>query len=137
MNGTPVEIAAHIESLLPNVKCGTLRFWGQWFGRPYDSCHTMLAAKGTADTLIVRFDAEEKLTVVHPEGVCISRSRFRIQSASKVTWEWFYYGRPAKPDNLYREEYTRQGSEIVAISTVDWYTPDLRPCVTCSAVEIA
>jgi len=136
MNETPAEIAAHIESLLPNVKCGTLRFWGQWFGRPYDSCHTVVAAESAADTLIVRFDAEEKLTVVHPAGVSISSSQFRIQSASKVIWEWFYYGRPATPDHLYREEYARQGNEIVATSTVDWYTPDLRPSATCSAVEI-
>jgi hypothetical protein len=32
---------------LPNVKSGTLRIWGDWFGRPHDNIHRITGA--TAD----------------------------------------------------------------------------------------
>ena len=133
---TPTVIAARVNSLLPNVKAGTLRFWGQWFGRPHDNCHRVVGAQATEDTLVIRFDSDERLTVVNPRGAVVTVSQFTIRCADKIIWEWFYCGRPHTPDNLYREEYTKEGTDIRAASTVDWCVPALCPSATFNAVEI-
>jgi hypothetical protein len=35
------KISELIARLLPHVKAGTLRFFGEWFGRPYDNMHAI------------------------------------------------------------------------------------------------
>src|SRR3981081_4554117 len=36
------EIADRIHKAIPHVKKGSLRFWGEWFGRPHDNIHTLV-----------------------------------------------------------------------------------------------
>ena len=36
-----VSIADRISAALPNIKAGSLRIWGEWFGKPYDNFHTI------------------------------------------------------------------------------------------------
>ncbi len=127
-------IAELIQRGLPNVKSGTLRFWGQWFGRPYDNIHTVTGASSSDEVLEVRFDNGETLRVFEPTGAVVGSARFTIGNASRVRWEWNAYGNP--PGRRYFEEYVWQGGEVDARTDVDWYTPVLRPSVTEPAVEI-
>lgn len=131
------QIVACLESLGQTAKRGCIRFWGEWFGRPYDNIHIIVRSHCTMDNvLVVEFDGQETLTVYAPEKFKIDADTFIIESAERVVWEWYCYGRPAKAENLYREEFTRSGDIITGVSNVDWYIPILKPTIEFYAVEI-
>jgi hypothetical protein len=52
----PQEIAKDITEILPHVKRGILRFWGKWFGRPFDNYHWLVACDANDDCLRLRFN---------------------------------------------------------------------------------
>ena len=128
-------IAASINAQ-PDIKSGTLRFWGEWFGRPYDNIHTVARCTAIEDTLVFEFEGGERLTVHCPEGVTISQELFCIKGATRVRWEWFYYGRPHLPGNRYFYDYVKSGSKIIGSTNVDWYKHAFVPSIENNAVEI-
>src|SRR5262245_42487608 len=105
-------VQTRILALLPALKSGTLRIWGDWFGRPYDNHHRLVGAETDDAALILTFDEDECLSVWHPEGAEIDATVFRIQRASRVRWEWFYYGRPQLPQNRFFLEYTLEAGQV-------------------------
>jgi hypothetical protein len=131
-----VDALASAISAEPAVKSGSLRFWGEWFGRPYDNVHRVVRCVAEGDSLVVEFDAGERLTVRSPEGVTANRNAFCIRNATLVRWEWFYHGRPRAPENRYFCEYVRNGLRITASTNVDWYKPVQALSVDENAVEI-
>src|SRR5260370_37575386 len=88
------QIAARLGGSISDVKSGSLRIWGQWFGRPMDNWHTLVGCDAEGDLLRFRFNEGENLLVWAPRDVTIDQARFRIPDAHHVRWEWFYYGRP-------------------------------------------
>ena len=128
-------IAGRINSAVPRL-AGTLRFWGQWFGRPYDNVHDVVGCEIETDRLRIRFGGGEVLSVWAPRSVWVFDRNFSIKNADRVLWEWFYYGRPHLPENRYFESYTRTADGIIAEANADWYTPDLRPSRDHPAVEL-
>jgi hypothetical protein len=130
------EVAKQIRSALPTLKSGTLRFWGQWFGRPFDNLHSVVGCNAQGELLQVFFNEGETLSVWAPRGAAVGENVFRVGDAERVRWEWFYYGRPRIPANLYFEEYVKSAEGVSATTNVDWYTPDLRPDLSHPAVEI-
>jgi len=130
------KIADRICRGLPNIKSGTLRFWGSWFGRPHDNWHQVVACEASDLVLRVRFNEGEVLSVWSPRGGVFDDRTFRIQNAQRVRWEWFYYGRPKIADNLYFEDFSRSGVVVIAETNVDWYVADLQPDGSEAAVEI-
>jgi hypothetical protein len=129
-------IADRINATLPNVKAGSLRMWGEWFGRPHDNFHTMKRCSTAGSTLMLEFDDGEILTVESPEGLEVSSTVFAIRSASAVRWEWFYYGRPHLAGNRYYYQFVRSGSCVEAETNVDWYRPNLSPSANQNAAEL-
>ena len=84
-----------------SLPVGTLRFWGVWFGRPYDNWHTITSAEATNEEILqVTFGEGESLSVWHPLHWSFSKSEFLIRSASRVLWQWHLYGKPKTPENL-------------------------------------
>ena len=130
------KIAERIGHLLPRIKAGTLRFFGEWFGRPYDNMHVIKRAEAKDDCLIVTFDQREMLSVWNPSGFKINEKEFQIDSASRVLWQWYYYGRPQTPQNLYYFDYFFEGNELMAKTNVDFYEPHLQPNPNEVAVKI-
>jgi hypothetical protein len=127
------EYAEHIRSLLPTIKSGSLRIWGQWFGRPYDNVHTISGAKAVDDALVLSFHGGETLTIYKPERSVFDNDVFRVALASRVRWEWYYYGRSRSPENLYYLDY---GSEGQMLDT-NWRLGETsRPTQTAPAVEL-
>jgi hypothetical protein len=118
------------------LKVGSLRFWGEWFGRPYDAWHKIVRCSADGNTLRLEFHDGGKLTVVDPEDLELSATTFAIRNAAAVRWEWFYYGRPQTAENLYFYEYKRSGAKIDATTNVDWYDAKLSPNAVENAVEI-
>lgn len=127
-------IAKLIQDGLPTLKKGTLRFWGQWFGRPHDNFHVITGAVAEGDELEVRFNAGETLRIFDPVKASVGVDQFVIGDASRVRWEWPMYGSPS--GRRYFEQYVRNGDRIDATTDVDWYSPTLRPCADEAAVVI-
>ena len=48
-------IATRLRTAVPHV-CGTLRFWGEWFGGAYDNIHELIGCKVDGDCLRLYFD---------------------------------------------------------------------------------
>lgn len=86
-------------------KGGSLRFFGEWFGRPYDNFHRPVSAQLDGNVLVILFDGSEKCTVYDPFGIVNEPNDFHIERASKVVWEWYNYGREQVPENLCRRVY--------------------------------
>ena len=122
------------------IQLGTLKVYGDWFGRSMDNVHTAVGGelKGVAD-LVLHFDEGERLIVSDPRGCSFElvggQARLRIERASRVRWEWYYYGRPPRPENLFVEEHWISGTDVLASSTADWYEPKFAPSLLEPAVE--
>jgi hypothetical protein len=129
-------ICDEIRRALPHLKCGTLRFWGVWFGRPHDNIHRIVNCESNADVLRLHFVEGERLTIWYPQRYQIDSSIFRVLCAERVLWEWFYYGRPKTQTNLFFYDFVKTGDTVVASSNVNSYTPDLRTDFSMPAAEI-
>ncbi|MCG8408088.1 MAG: hypothetical protein MI923_23055 [Phycisphaerales bacterium] len=129
-------ICDELRLLLPHVKSGCLRFWGEWFGRPMDNQHKIVQCDVHGDTLRIFFDQGETLTVHHPQGYTASALDFWIVDADRVLWEWYNYGEPQIPENLYHKDFVKQDGDVTATTNVDWYSPSLNPSTEERAVEI-
>src|SRR6185437_6630786 len=81
----------------PMLKAGSLRFWGEWFGK-----HKIVSCSAEGNKLLlIEFDDGGTLTVIDPCGPALTATAFAIRDATLVRWEWFYYGRPHTSENLY------------------------------------
>jgi hypothetical protein len=129
-------MAALITAALPNVKHGTLRFWGSWFGRPHDNIHRVIKCAATRDTLRIYFDEGEVLTVLLQIGLSMDKSSLRIDVAERVRWEWFYYGRPKTDENLCLRDFVRSEGRLLVSSDGKRYGQDDATDVSLPAVEI-
>lgn len=100
---------------------GALRFWGDWFGRPSDNNYVVTEAfyDRKADVLVVIFRQNETCTVYNPMGIVNKRNKFYVLDATKIIWEWYYYGREQMPENLCRREYTRLDKDRVVVEYFD------------------
>lgn len=130
------EIAKNINASLTHLKTGTLRFWGEWFGRPYDNIHQVVRCSGEGNLVTLEFKEGETLAIFEPKGLVLEEGIFSIQTAARVRWEWFYYGRPKIEKNRYFEEFVNEGTEIAVTTNVNWYSPEFNPSLTEKAVEI-
>lgn len=129
-------VAQQLNAQLPNVAAGSLRFWGQWFGRPHDNVHRIVSVDAQGELLRVHFHDGETLTVSEPQGLTASANAFKIACVTSVRWEWFYYGRPKTEANRYFIEFLNCGYKISSTTNVDWYTPSDRADVDAAAVEM-
>lgn len=94
---------------------GSLRFWGEWFGRPYDNFHKPVNAKLNSGVLVIQFKDGEKCTIYDPSEIVNEPNDFHIANASKIMWEWYYYGKEHTPENLCRREYANGGAKNHAL----------------------
>ena len=129
-------IADRIREALPRLKRGTLRFWGVWFGRPYDNLHSLVGCESKQELLTMYFNDDEMLNVWVPNGLILEASAFQIRDAERVRWEWFSYGSPKIAANRFFKEFVKTGETVVASTNVNSYTPDLRTNLSLPAVEI-
>jgi hypothetical protein len=128
-------LASQINAV-PKLKAGTLRFWGEWFGRPGDNYHTVVSCRAEGTSLVLDFDGAEILVVRDPDGVQFGADVFLVASASFIRWEWFDYGRPHTLENCYFYEFIREESGIIGSTNFNWYAPRLAPSPIENAVEI-
>lgn len=61
------------------IKSGTLRFFGDWFGRPMDNYHRCMNVSYENDTLKFTFDDNYLLFVENPFEIRIEKQHFSIK----------------------------------------------------------
>jgi hypothetical protein len=131
-------IAEVISLHLPDVKCGSLVVFGDIFSGRIDNVHTVRSAHalGTPERLVIEFDDDEVLEVWDPEDAVVGATELRIDRATKVRWEWFYYGRPKTPENRYFIEHINAGGTVTTTTNVDWAPPSFDASSHRPAVEM-
>jgi hypothetical protein len=118
---------------LDRLRSGSLSFWGNWFGKPYDNNHRIVGATATDDTIVISFDQAETLIIEAPRGWSIDEGRLLVREASRVRWQWFYYGRLPSPDTLQFEEYRWSKG---ALSFTTDFQPGRQPDLDASAPAV-
>jgi len=110
-----------LEAIL-QFRGGSLQIFGDWFGRPSDNQHVPESVKMDGNRLTITFTGGEHLSIDNPKGITVSDKKMVVKHADKVRWEWFYYGRPKLPENLFYLEYDFVSKkEVVGSTNIDWY----------------
>ena len=78
---------------------GSLCFYGDWFGRPWDNYHTIKCYFYKDDVLEIGFDEGECLMVFEPLGMTNTEKEFSIRQSKMVQWSWYPYGAPKRELN--------------------------------------
>ncbi len=76
--------------------------------------------------MTLTFDEKETLTIVNSNNIVESEIKLTINSADKIIWNWFSYGKSQTGENLYLIEINSVGDKLIEKSNVDWYKPDLK-----------
>lgn len=74
------------------TKRGSLFFFGESFGRPYDNIHKIKSVHYDGELLVICFDQWEELFVYNPQDIESTEKELRIGCASKVKWRYIPYG---------------------------------------------
>lgn len=82
------------------------------------------------------FDEGETLEVWNPNGLRMDGKSFVIHGASRVRWEWFYYGRANTAENRFSIEHKVVGQNIETTTNVDWAPSNFSPSRAKPAVSI-
>ena len=128
------KMAATVRDAVPSIKVGTLRFWGAWFGQPYDNWHQMTGAEADGAVLRLVFNNGEALNIWEPSALTIGQAVFRIADAIRVRWEWYSYGLAPTPQNLYFMDFLKTEDAVVA--TTNWPSCEPKPKLHFPAVEV-
>jgi hypothetical protein len=105
------------------LKSGSLRFYGTWFGKPMENYHKVIRLNyiELEDCLVFEFDEGEILSVWNPKNISHENNIFSIREASWIRWTWFDYGKDKTPEHLLFIEYFQNKNAITGRSNVDWF----------------
>lgn len=106
------ELVLEISALLPAVKSGPLRLWGQSFGRPGEDWHTLVSCNATGDCLRLHFTDDEVLAVWNPTEVQIDKDHFRIGSATEMRFTC-YWGIQRTSENIRYRDYSLHNGLVI------------------------
>jgi hypothetical protein len=132
------DLASAINRVMPDGPRGSLVVFGDWFGRPYDNTHTLVAAEAYDSPQRIRmtFDEGETLDVWQPGGAVLRLPGLLIATAAKVRWEWFYYGRSHVPENRFFIEHVCRGGTVTVTTDATWAPKVFKAAIDQSAVEL-
>jgi hypothetical protein len=131
----PEDVAKFVREHAAQIN-GSLCVFGDWFGRPMDNWHKLVSHEAKEGYIRLAFDEGETLEVWDAAGARMEGKSFIIQRASRVRWEWFYYGRPKLPENRFFIEHVVSGESIDASSDADWAPRVFKPSRAEPAVSI-
>ena len=84
-------ISHHSKNIDILTQKGSLCFYGDWFGRPYDNCHKIIHTAYDGEILEIQFDQHERLLVYNPERISSTEQELKIEKAQKVKWIYIPY----------------------------------------------
>ena len=98
---------------------GTLRFWGDWFGRPMDNLHILTDSvfSDENDTLTLYFGSGEICTIYCPVGIVLNETEYYVSDASKVVWQYYPASGNHNPGNQITIEYEKTDNARVVKKT--------------------
>lgn len=131
----PDDIAQFIRDHAAEIR-GSLCVFGDWFGKPMDNWHRLASQEAREGSVLLMFDGGETLEIWDPAEVRMDGKKFIIQRASRVRWEWFYYGRPNLPENRFFIEHVVSGESIDVSSDAKWAPLEFKPSRAEPAVSI-
>lgn len=85
---------------------GTLRFYGEWFGRPYDSYHKISECILKDEILTIKFEAGETIIIWNPNHIIFSSNELIIKDSTCVEFVRYDYGQPQTKENLRIDRYS-------------------------------
>ena len=103
------------------TKGGSLSFYGDWFGRPYDNYHKFVYATCDEELLEIIFEDGERLLVYRPENIVSARKTLEIERAEKIKWIYYPYGRRERNIITYKLEdkkvckFSKYGTEYFSL----------------------
>jgi hypothetical protein len=98
------------------LRPGSLRFWGNWFGKPYDNSHRIVGAWSIDGTVVIYFDQAESLIIDAPSDWSLDEGLLVVRHAERVRFNWFYYGRLPSREMLQFDEYRWESDGIAFIT---------------------
>lgn len=84
---------------------GTFRFYGEWFGRPYDNYHAMTECIFKDGILEFKFNAGEKIRIWNPDNIIFNKKELIIQHSTCVEFIRYNYGKAQTKENLLIDRY--------------------------------
>ncbi len=106
---------------------GTIRIYGDWFGKPYGNYHEINSA--TYDQieklLTLYFKEGEKLQIYNPKHLFEARTFLKIIQADSIKMTWFYKGSTHSEAKQYYIDYGNENKKITTKTNVDYYKPIL------------
>lgn len=97
-----------IINALEEKPVGTLRFYGEWFGRPYDNHHKITGCCFKEDILKIKFDAGETVNISKPDNIIFNDKELLIQDSIGVELSRYPYGKPHTDEFLIRDRYSEK-----------------------------
>jgi len=115
---------------------GSVCIFGDWFGKPMDNYHQVISFEEKGNHIKLVFNEGESLDIWDGKEIEINQSKLTIMKASRIRWEWFYYGKPKIIENRFFIDHIVKNNEVIATSNVNWYTPDFNSSMKVPAVRI-
>lgn len=85
------------------TKGGTMCFYGEWFGRPYDNYHEIVKVYYENECLTIHFANHERLIIFNPTEITNEENCLKIKEASKVIWQYTPYGSNGVNRYIYKD----------------------------------
>lgn len=102
------------------TKRGSLYFFGESFGRPYDNMHEIREINYDGELLVIKFEYGEELIVYDSEDIESNEKELRIGRASIIKWNYIPYGsytgqktRTYNNENNKVTKITEYGKEVI------------------------
>ena len=109
---------------LAQLPAGSLIVFGDVFGGRIDNTHTVVSVEvGIEGQLLVTFNLGETLEVWDPAEALIRPHLLRIGRASRVKWNWLYYGAEDRPENHVYIQHEVVGSQVQVTSNAPYRDP--------------
>lgn len=83
----------------------TFCIWNYGPGRPFDNEYMLVSESYKEDTIVLSFDNGEKCVIMNPINIIKTETCLKIEKASKILWNSFYYGKSKNDDTLITIQY--------------------------------
>jgi hypothetical protein len=135
---TPAQLADLINRNENLLKDGSLRIFGDWFGKPFEKKLTLTNAQFNQDSNILTliFSGREKLEVFNPMHILEASTFLKIIDAERVKLS-FYNLESHKSEKIsFFLDYRKKNKKIATNTNVDWSNPVFDVSVSAPALMI-
>src|SRR5699024_10519462 len=100
---------------------GTLRIFGEWFGRPYDNYHKISECTYKDEILKMTFDTGETIKIWEPSHIIFNANELIFKGSTCVEFSRYDYGKPRTNENVIINRYTNNEESNLSIESGQIY----------------